>query len=316
MLKLLLIVVQGKPEGKTIPVVGPTFRIGRALDCHLRPNSEEVSRNHAEIVLTKTEAIVRDLGSRNGTRVNGKLLTGPHKLKSGELLQIGPLTFAIAIQGVPAEVEEARPTPEAVGAGVRPGASLDDVPPEKIEAWLVADHSKPTPERPSGVYDGDTLTLESYKEVVTRARQSGSSGSVPAMPAASAPSSPEAAASSPAESKAASDPGAGVDPEEASPFDAILESIERLPEGQGDEASTAAATADDESAEESTEEEQEPDPDEAFMDESNPFYAAKKAAAKAGSSASDKPAKPVYQDSSQAASEILKKMLERRRAPR
>jgi pSer/pThr/pTyr-binding forkhead associated (FHA) protein len=338
MLKLLLIVVQGKPEGKTIPVVGPVFRVGRGLDCHLRPNSEEVSRNHAEIVLSKTEAVVRDLGSRNGTRVNGKLLTGPHKLKSGELLQIGPLTFAIAIQGVPTEAEEPRLTPTPVGAGVRPGStSLDDVPADQIDAWLVSDNTKPTPDRPSGVYDGDTLTLESYKEVVNRARQAGSSGSVPTMPTAKpaeavpqpaapnpAPQAP-AAASKPAPAPkpaAAPAPPASVatkpqiDPEEASPFDAILESIERLPEGTGDGGDSPAAVADEDSATDNEDdgEDEDRDLEEEFVDESNPFYAAKKAAAKGEDPA--KPAKPAYQDSSQAASDILKKMLERRRAPR
>ena len=109
----------------------------------------------------------------------------------------------------------------------------------------------------------------------------------------------------------------GVDPEEVSPFDAILESIERLPEGSGDEGVAASASAEEESEadEDSEGEVDEPDLDEAFLDESNPFYAAKKAAAK-GANDPSKPAKPVYQDSSQAASDILKKMLERRRAPR
>ncbi len=341
MLKLLLIVVQGKPEGKTIPVVGPVFRVGRGLDCHLRPNSEEVSRNHTEIVLSATEAIVRDLGSRNGTRVNGKLLTGPHTLKSGELLQIGPLTFAIAIQGVASEADDVRPTPVGILPGTRPGStSLDDVPADQIDAWLVADNTKPTPDRPSGVYDGDTLTLESYKEVVNRARKAGSSGSVPVMPTATTakPPAPEpkpavpepvpvAKATEPiarppapqaAQPKASTPEAAPDDKPLGSPYDAILDSIERLPEGVGDDTGPSSLdedrfvgddNRDDEGADDEKEAEEE------FIDESNPFYAAKKAAAQGGGKP-DAPAKPSYQDSSQAASDILKKMLEHRRAPR
>jgi pSer/pThr/pTyr-binding forkhead associated (FHA) protein len=278
MVKVLLIVVQGKPEGKTIPITGEVFRVGRALDCHLRPNSEEVSRLHSEITLSETEAVVRDLGSRNGTWVNGQLLKGPHKLSSGELLKIGPLTFAVAIQGLPeSQVPAAGPVS---AAGVTRAPSLDDVPPDQIDAWLVSDQTRPTPDRPSGVYDGDTLTLEAYREV-----RSGKPGSSGAMPAKAEPTPPPLVSS----------------------LEDQLEGIEMLPEGRGD-------AVDDE--EEATDEEgnaaEGDSAEEELVDETNPFYAAKKAAeeAKAG------PEKAEYKDSSEAASDILRKMLDRRRAPR
>src|SRR4051794_31791010 len=132
MLKVNLIVVSGKPEGKVIPLALPVFRVGRDETCHLRPNSVEVSRQHTEITITDTTVTVRDLGSRNGTMVNGTLLTGPHQLKSGELLKIGPLTFAVSIQeptaaSIPAPL---RPTP-VTAAPSRPPA-LDDMPQGEI----------------------------------------------------------------------------------------------------------------------------------------------------------------------------------------
>src|SRR5262245_20029413 len=102
LMKVQLIVVQGKPEGKTIPLLGPTFKIGRGETCHLRPNSEQVSREHSDFTISATQVVVRDLGSRNGTMVNGKALTEPCKLKDRDLIQIGPLTFAISIEGAPA----------------------------------------------------------------------------------------------------------------------------------------------------------------------------------------------------------------------
>ena len=80
-MKVQLIVVQGKPEGKVIPLVGPVFKIGRGETCHLRPNSERVSREHAEFTVTGDKVVVRDLGSRNGTLVNGKALNQPCTLK-------------------------------------------------------------------------------------------------------------------------------------------------------------------------------------------------------------------------------------------
>src|SRR5262249_23256181 len=148
MMKVELIVVQGKPEGKAIPLAGPVFRIGRGETCHLRPNSELVSREHTEITIADDAVTVRDLGSRNGTFVNGKPIKASHPLKTGELLQVGPLTFAVSIQGAPAAV--AAPAKAAPGRG----ASLDDVSHEQIDSWLVADQGSPTPDRPSGVYGG------------------------------------------------------------------------------------------------------------------------------------------------------------------
>src|SRR3954453_3419402 len=90
-MKVQLIVVQGKPEGKVIPLAGPSFKIGRGDTCHLRPNSEQVSREHAEFQVTADTVTVRDLGSRNGTLVNNKQLTGVATLKDRDLVQVGPL---------------------------------------------------------------------------------------------------------------------------------------------------------------------------------------------------------------------------------
>ncbi len=101
-MKVQLIVVQGRPEGKVIPLVGPKFKIGRGETCHLRPNSEQVSREHAEFSLIGGVVAVSDLGSRNGTLVNGKAITEQCTLKDRDLVQVGPLTFAVSIQGAPA----------------------------------------------------------------------------------------------------------------------------------------------------------------------------------------------------------------------
>ena len=81
-----------------IPLVGPRFKIGRGETCHLRPNSEQVSREHAEFAIIGEVVSVKDLGSRNGTLVNGKALTTEScQLKDRDLVQVGPLTFAVSI---------------------------------------------------------------------------------------------------------------------------------------------------------------------------------------------------------------------------
>ena len=67
----------------------------------MRPNSEQVSREHAEFAVKADQVVVRDLGSRNGTLVNNKVLTAPCPLKDRDLIQVGPLTFAISIEATP-----------------------------------------------------------------------------------------------------------------------------------------------------------------------------------------------------------------------
>ena len=117
-MKVQLVVVRGKPEGKVIPLVGPNFKIGRGETCHLRPNSEQVSREHAEFTISGESVVVRDLGSRNGTLVNGKALTTEAcRLKDRDLVQVGPLTFAVAILDAAATAAKAAASAAARQAG-------------------------------------------------------------------------------------------------------------------------------------------------------------------------------------------------------
>src|SRR5258708_19632458 len=110
-MKVQLVVVRGKPEGKVIPLVGSNFKIGRGETCHLRPNSEQVSREHAEFTIAGEDVSVRDLGSRNGTLVNGKAITEPCLLKDRDLVQVGPLTFPVSLHGPPLPPNPPAPPP-------------------------------------------------------------------------------------------------------------------------------------------------------------------------------------------------------------
>ncbi|MEO8941434.1 MAG: FHA domain-containing protein [Isosphaeraceae bacterium] len=346
-----LIVVQGKPEGKTIPLAGPLFLIGRGERCHLRPNSELVSREHTEISIGDDAVIVRDMGSRNGTLVNGKPLKGPHSLKNGELLQVGPLTFAVSIQGAKAAVAaSAKPAPAK-------GASLDEVDHNQIDSWLVSDQENSTPERPSGVYRGETLTINAYKEAIAaksapqvekESPRAVKPPEPPEPPAPVAPPAPAPVVTPPkpapvpvAQAKPAPVPVVQAEPApvpapvtEAAPIPtpvakatpppkvaapqpaavsrpSYLDDIEyeRLPEGVGD-AGGGGDYADPDDDEEQVERDTDVAPEE-FIDESNPFYVSKKAEESAV-----EPSKQVYLDTSVAASDILRKMMERRRSGR
>ncbi|MGE0707592.1 MAG: DUF4388 domain-containing protein [Planctomycetota bacterium] len=72
-------------------IPGRPFSVGRADDCQLTIPSQRVSRKHAEIAWGEDgEPLLRDLGSQNGTLVNGKRIKGDYKLQHGDELEFGP----------------------------------------------------------------------------------------------------------------------------------------------------------------------------------------------------------------------------------
>ncbi len=370
-MKVQLVVVQGKPEGMVIPLANPVYKIGRGEGCQLRPNSDLVSREHAEFTKGTDSVTVQDLGSRNGTEVNGKKLAPnqPVTLKTGDLIKVGTLTFAISIEGV----LTARPTTILPGGSRKP--SLDDVSGDEIDAWLVSDETRPTPDRPSGVYGGDTITLATYNgQEKEKAKSAPELKAAPAprpaqspvmnasepitlvKPPAPAPavvasvpaSTPVAVAPAPAPAGAptpapvsvpepvAQEPEPMVVPvpipvaQEPAPvavaettainpvFDFVPEDLpEPEPESETDRFFEEEVEDDGiedlsaiQAADEAGEDPSNAMPDE-FIDESNPFYVKKKEPEHSSSSG-----KPIAgaQDSSSAAGDILRKLLDRRRA--
>ncbi|MCH8830076.1 MAG: FHA domain-containing protein [Planctomycetes bacterium] len=65
------IILSGKHSGKRLTLSGEEAVIGRDDDCQVRLTSQEISRRHCRIVMTGETIVVTDLGSRNGTKVNG-----------------------------------------------------------------------------------------------------------------------------------------------------------------------------------------------------------------------------------------------------
>lgn len=160
-----LVVVQGKPEGKEILVRTPKFLIGRGTECHLRPNSELVSRHHCMFILGENGVTLRDLGSTNGTLVNGERMHGEVAIFSEDTIQVGPLGFRIVMEPIPAVAPanqstpaEATPQPSPViMPRVRVGAlGAKDAKESEIEQWLVGDSKRGVPDSGSDVFDGDT----------------------------------------------------------------------------------------------------------------------------------------------------------------
>lgn len=76
-------------DGRRIPVGDAPFSIGRLPACDVVLADGNVSRRHAEIRPHGDAWVLVDLGSTNGTRVNGIRLTGPRELRSGDQIAVG-----------------------------------------------------------------------------------------------------------------------------------------------------------------------------------------------------------------------------------
>ena len=93
-----LLVVHGRPVGKVLRFGPGDYFLGRGPECHVRFNSDWVSRQHCLLRIGQEGASLRDLGSRNGTLINGDLCEGESSLAEGDLLQIGPLVFKVHLE--------------------------------------------------------------------------------------------------------------------------------------------------------------------------------------------------------------------------
>ncbi len=83
------------------------FLIGRSSECHLSIDDASVSRRHAVIRVDATTVTLKDLGSRNGVRVNGKQLDGEQRLQHLDKISIGnqEMLFIDADQGGQAKAQ-------------------------------------------------------------------------------------------------------------------------------------------------------------------------------------------------------------------
>jgi predicted component of type VI protein secretion system len=90
-------VLGGSHEGEEILVPGDVFVIGRGEECHLRPQSDLISRRHCALVIAEAGVVLQDFGSKNGTFVNDARVDGQRTLRSGDRLRVGQLQFEVLL---------------------------------------------------------------------------------------------------------------------------------------------------------------------------------------------------------------------------
>ena len=87
--------------------------IGRREDCDLCIPLMIVSRKHCQLNIEEDQLNVRDLGSRNGTFINGRQIEAS-VVAPGDRIKIGPVSFAVQIDGNPASDSAILSPPESI----------------------------------------------------------------------------------------------------------------------------------------------------------------------------------------------------------
>jgi pSer/pThr/pTyr-binding forkhead associated (FHA) protein len=96
----------GLERTREIAIPKEEFLVGRGSDCDLRVNDEDVSRHHCLIRVRGQEASLSDLGSSNGTFVNGKRVLSQVALNSGDEIRLGKCRFLVDLGDVPGGVAD------------------------------------------------------------------------------------------------------------------------------------------------------------------------------------------------------------------
>ena len=84
-----LLVLDGPTPLARVLADGQAVVVGRGEEVDLRVGDASVSRRHAELRREGATITVADLGSHNGTRVNGERLTAPRQLEPGDIVLVG-----------------------------------------------------------------------------------------------------------------------------------------------------------------------------------------------------------------------------------
>ncbi|WP_224245347.1 FHA domain-containing protein [Hyalangium gracile] len=125
MLKLIIEDDEGRKT--VVPFVREEITIGRQEGNTIRLTERNVSRRHARLMRLNGHVVVEDLGSSNGTRINGERISGQSPVKDGDLIQIGDYDLALqsdaAVAAAPRAAARPAPAPAPQDSGDADGHS-------------------------------------------------------------------------------------------------------------------------------------------------------------------------------------------------
>lgn len=150
-------------EPRRWALVGAVTTIGRAEDSDIRLEGREVSRRHAQIRHDGVQYLLVDLGSKNGTLVNGVRVDRATVLRDGDELRVAPdhcLRFMDAEATVPAADRPPRLTVDPVTRSVSVAGRLVEPPLAPGQFALI----RLLAESPGRVFSRDEVVAACYPE--------------------------------------------------------------------------------------------------------------------------------------------------------
>jgi hypothetical protein len=90
-----LVLLTGSSDGRRIRLRGAGQVIGRSSEADVEIDDPYASEFHARVGLQDQRIVVHDLGSTNGTYVNGRRVTSPTTVSRGDTVQIGKTTLEV-----------------------------------------------------------------------------------------------------------------------------------------------------------------------------------------------------------------------------
>ncbi|HXB60625.1 MAG TPA: FHA domain-containing protein, partial [Candidatus Acidoferrales bacterium] len=96
-----LVVLTQSMAGRSCDLASERTTIGRVEENNFQISEPSVSSRHCEILLRGNDIVVRDLGSTNGTFINGEKITGEGVLKPGQTLRLGNVELKLDAPGAP-----------------------------------------------------------------------------------------------------------------------------------------------------------------------------------------------------------------------
>lgn len=185
-------IAEGKDAGKEFEFDQGSVLIGRTPECDVVLYDAGVSRKHCRIFSEGHRFIIEDMGSSNGTRLNGEPITKKQELADGDQLTLGPVVFVFGALAADPGVEP------STDADAEPGADAGStriVSADKIKPRI---KNKGEALKPEGA-EGDPENLDKIQRLATRA--------LPAMRASRVSSAPRLSTAAGAAART-SNPGA------------------------------------------------------------------------------------------------------------
>lgn len=110
--ELILEIVEGDEAGRQAALTGP-IEIGRDASSSFALQDDQMSRRHARVSAQGDLALVEDLGSTNGTYVNGQQIEGPRAVRPGDQIRVGLTVLELrTAQDVQSQPSAVLPVPQ------------------------------------------------------------------------------------------------------------------------------------------------------------------------------------------------------------